>query len=60
MCQKAANAGFTQSLFERLILLENRPLRLQVQYRMHPVLSEFPSNNFYGGTLQNGVTESDI
>lgn len=28
----------------------------QVQYRMHPALSEFPSNSFYEGTLQNGVT----
>ncbi|KAF6148498.1 hypothetical protein GIB67_042457, partial [Kingdonia uniflora] len=27
-----------------------------VQYRMHPSLSEFPSNSFYEGTLQNGVT----
>lgn len=23
---------------------------------MHPALSEFPSNLFYDGTLQNGVT----
>lgn len=23
---------------------------------MHPALSEFPSNSFYEGTLQNGVT----
>lgn len=34
-------------------------LLLQVQYRMHPSLSEFPSNSFYEGTLQNGVTTSD-
>ncbi len=27
-----------------------------MQYRMHPCLSEFPSNSFYEGTLQNGVT----
>ena len=42
--KKAAKAGLTQSLFERLIILGIRPLRLQVQYRMHPCLSEFPSN----------------
>ncbi|KDQ07256.1 hypothetical protein BOTBODRAFT_613657 [Botryobasidium botryosum FD-172 SS1] len=53
---KAARAGLTQSLFERLVVLGNRPIRLQVQYRMHPCLSEFPSNMFYEGTLQNGVT----
>jgi regulator of nonsense transcripts 1 len=54
--KKAARAGLSQSLFERLILLGNRPIRLQVQYRMHPALAEFPSNMFYEGSLQNGVT----
>ena len=56
MCKKAANAGLAQSLFERLVVLGIRPVRLQVQYRMHPALSAFPSNIFYEGTLQNGVT----
>lgn len=50
------SAGLSQSLFERLVVLGIRPIRLQVQYRMHPALSEFPSNLFYDGTLQNGVT----
>jgi len=59
MCKAAAKAGLTQSLFERLVLLGIRPIRLQVQYRMHPALSEFPSNMFYEGSLQNGVTEAD-
>lgn len=59
MCKKAAKAGLTQSLFERLVLLGVRPIRLQVQYRMHPCLSEFPSNMFYEGTLQNGVAEME-
>jgi regulator of nonsense transcripts 1 len=59
MCKKAAGAGLNQSLFERLILLGVRPIRLQVQYRMHPCLSEFPSNTFYEGTLQNGVTVAE-
>lgn len=59
MYKPAAKAGLTQSLFERLVLTGNRPIRLQVQYRMHPALSEFPSNMFYEGSLQNGVTEAD-
>lgn len=54
---KAAKAGLSQSLFERLVVLGTRPIRLQVQYRMHPALSAFPSNVFYEGTLQNGVTQ---
>jgi regulator of nonsense transcripts 1 len=59
MCKKAAKAGFNQSLFERLVVAGLKPFRLQVQYRMHPCLSEFPSNAFYEGSLQNGVTAAD-
>ena len=43
---------FSQSLFERLVVLGIRPFRLEVQYRMHPQLSKFPSNFFYEGSLQ--------
>jgi len=56
---KARTAGLAQSLFERLIHLGVQPIRLQIQYRMHPCLSEFPSNMFYEGTLQNGVSENE-
>ena len=59
MCKKAVKAGLTKSLFERLVELGIRPIRLEVQYRMHPCLSEFPSNMFYEGSLQNGATEAD-
>eukprot|EP00939_MAST-03C_sp_MAST-3C-sp1_P002336 g2336.t1 len=58
-CKAVAKAGLNQSLFERLIILGIRPIRLQVQYRMHPALSEFPSNTFYEGSLQNGTTDSE-
>lgn len=59
MNKKAASAGLNQSLFDRLLKLNHRPFRLRVQYRMHPFLSEFPSNRFYEGELQNGVGTSD-
>jgi len=59
MCKKAANGGLSQSLFERLVVLGIRPFRLEVQYRMHPQLSKFPSNFFYEGSLQNGVSGED-
>jgi regulator of nonsense transcripts 1 len=58
MNKKAAKAGLSTSLFERLVHLGTAPIRLQVQYRMHPCLSEFPSNVFYDGSLQNGVSPS--
>lgn len=59
MCKKAARAGLSRSLFERLVVVGIRPIRLEVQYRMHPALSEFPSNLFYEGSLQNGVHGSE-
>jgi len=33
MCKKAARAGLAQSLFERLVLLGVKPIRLQVSGR---------------------------
>ncbi|OAF66350.1 hypothetical protein A3Q56_05905 [Intoshia linei] len=59
MCKKASRAGFTVSLFERLVFSGFRPLLLKVQYRMHPTLSAFSSDAFYEGSLQNGITESE-
>ncbi|KAJ1734476.1 ATP-dependent RNA helicase [Coemansia biformis] len=59
LSKAAASAGLSQSLFERLVFLGIRPHRLVVQYRMHPCLSEFPSNFFYEGSLQNGVTAQE-
>ena len=59
MSKRAATAGLNSSLFERLVTLGLRPVRLQIQYRMHPCLSEWPSNTFYEGSLQNGVTAQD-
>ncbi|AAZ11329.1 regulator of nonsense transcripts UPF1 [Trypanosoma equiperdum] len=52
----AEKAGYQRSLFERLVLMGHRPVRLDVQYRMNPSLSFFPSHHYYEGTLQNGVT----
>jgi regulator of nonsense transcripts 1 len=59
LCKNAAKAGLKMSLFERLVKLKIKPHMLQVQYRMHPKLSEFPSNTFYDGNLQNGVTSDE-
>lgn len=57
--QKAQRAGFGVSMFERLLSLNILPYRLNVQYRMHPALSEFSSNTFYNGELQNGVHSAE-
>ena len=36
-----------------------KPIRLKIQYRMHPSISLFPSKCFYESQLNNGVTEED-
>ncbi len=59
MCKPADAAGLGRSMFERLLQLGQRPHRLDVQYRMHPCLSQFSSNAFYEGSLQNGVTAEE-
>lgn len=62
MSKPAAKAGLNRSLFERLIELrkeELHPVRLEVQYRMHPALAEWPSNIFYEGSLQNAVSAEE-
>jgi regulator of nonsense transcripts 1 len=45
MCKKAAHAGLAQSLFERLVLLGVKPIRLQVKYFFHHLLFLLPNMN---------------
>eukprot|EP00890_Picochlorum_soloecismus_P003014 jgi/Picsp_1/3713/NSC_06549-R1_regulator of nonsense transcripts 1 len=54
--RRALRSGLGESLFERLMFLGMTPIRLNTQYRMHPSISLFPSNMFYEGDLQNGVS----
>ena len=56
--EQAARDGYSISLFKRMVALNARPVRLEVQYRMHPCLSIFPSAQFYGGSLQDNFTPS--
>lgn len=46
------------SLFERVLLngCYKNPHMLDTQYRMHPAISEFPRQRFYGGLLKDGVS----
>ncbi|KAL6934016.1 hypothetical protein ACO0R3_001799 [Hanseniaspora guilliermondii] len=49
----AANSNYNKSLFSRLVTV-NSPYLLNIQYRMHPEISKFPSERFYGSRLKNG------
>jgi regulator of nonsense transcripts 1 len=57
--RKANVTGLSRPLFSRLVALNIPRIRLNVQYRMHPEIAEFPSMAFYNATLQNGVTAVD-
>ncbi|KAN0038873.1 hypothetical protein ACTA71_001065 [Dictyostelium dimigraforme] len=59
LCKKVVDAGLSQSLFERLISLGHHPERLTIQYRMHPSLTEFPSNTSYEGQLVSELSHTD-
>ncbi|KAJ9478787.1 hypothetical protein PHBOTO_002288 [Pseudozyma hubeiensis] len=53
---EARQGGLSRSLFERLIHSGNGipSTMLNVQFRMHPSLADFPNKTFYDGALQNG------
>ncbi|KAL8046967.1 hypothetical protein ABFX02_08G208100 [Erythranthe guttata] len=51
ICEKA---GFGRSLFERLVMLGHNKHLLNIQYRMHPSISLFPNNEFYGNRISDG------
>jgi superfamily I DNA and/or RNA helicase len=60
MSQEAAELGLSRSLFTRLHEAPSgvqslRRSLLSIQYRMHPLLREFPSRTWYGGKLEDGV-----
>ncbi|WVQ73931.1 hypothetical protein IAR50_003512 [Cryptococcus sp. DSM 104548] len=57
--EDAHSGGLSTSLFERLIHEGHVPsIMLDTQYRMHPVLSAFPSKTFYSSLLQDGTAAS--
>ncbi|KAF8020981.1 hypothetical protein BT93_G1408 [Corymbia citriodora subsp. variegata] len=47
-------AGFGRSLFERLSSLGYSRQLLNMQYRMHPSISLFPTSNFYQNQILDG------
>mmetsp|Transcript_80590 Transcript_80590/g.218237 ORF Transcript_80590/g.218237 Transcript_80590/m.218237 type:complete len:982 (+) Transcript_80590:170-3115(+) len=55
----AENENLGESMFTRLVTQGVRPVLLDTQYRMHPLISEFASAAFYNGRLQNGVAHFD-
>jgi senataxin len=44
---------FDRSFFERLVIAGKTVHTLRVQYRMHPTIRQFPSDNFYDKGLSD-------
>ena len=55
MSQKALEFNLDVTLFERVSGNGVTTMLLDTQYRMHPSISLFPSQHFYGGRLKDGV-----
>ncbi|RSL38894.1 hypothetical protein CEP53_014487 [Fusarium sp. AF-6] len=61
LSQSAAKFGYDQSLFVRM--QQNHPKSvhlLDMQYRMHPEISMFPSREFYEGQLADGQNMHEL
>lgn len=55
----AKSARFDLSLMERLMLIGFKPSLLNVQFRMHPELADYPSKIFYGNFLKTKFNETE-
>ncbi|KAI3813724.1 hypothetical protein L1987_18455 [Smallanthus sonchifolius] len=53
------DAKFGRSLFERLVLLGHHKYLLNIQYRMHPSISQFPNAEFYNRQILDGPNVID-
>ena len=57
--RRADEDGLACSLFERLVALGAPSTMLTTQYRMHPAIREWPSERFYGGELEDGISAEE-
>ena len=56
LSRDAEKGGLNRSLFDRLIACGLASTMLTTQYRMHPIMREFPSARFYDNRLEDGCT----
>ena len=52
--QRAASQGLTHTLFDNILCGGVDQKLLDMQYRMHPLIAQFPSTAFYGGRVKDG------
>eukprot|EP00759_Apiculatamorpha_spiralis_P054516 PhF_6_TR6956/c0_g1_i1/m.10256/K10706/SETX, ALS4; senataxin len=57
-CPEAARLGYQKSLMERMVEEGHPYSLLNIQYRMHPTIAQFPNASFYGSKLKTGRRRS--
>ena len=57
--RRAEEGGLDIPLFERLLSNGLPAHMLTTQYRMHPIIREFPSSRFYENKLEDGCSPAD-
>ncbi len=62
MNEEAKEKGLGVTMFERFMQLYGKKasIMLEYQYRMHPLLVEFPNRKFYGGKLKSDKSVLDM
>ncbi|XP_053171368.1 helicase with zinc finger domain 2-like [Scomber japonicus] len=56
--QRVRKLGMAKSLFERYYTIhDDRAVMLDIQYRMHKDICQFPSNEYYEGELKTGMEQ---
>ena len=60
LSRTAEQGGLGVSMFARLALLRSPATMLDVQYRMHPAISAFPSAEFYNGALFDSPSTTQL
>merc|ERR1712232_1421371 len=59
VCKRLEQEGLQTPLFERLVTRGVAPMLLDVQFRMHPAIADYPSKQFYDSALKTGVVGAE-
>ena len=57
--QELTATNINRSFYVRMLAMGAYPVQLNMQYRMHPGLLEFPNKTFYDSRIKSGITDGD-
>jgi regulator of nonsense transcripts 1 len=58
-CRECARGSYSSTLMLRLLKNGFKPTLLKTQYRMHPAIAKFASDEFYRGLVRDGVDNAN-